>query len=144
MQGYVDPTKETFAAFRGNDRAGPIHMLNLVRFKETATYEDGRKATGAQAYAAYGRDSYPIFSRLGGRIVWRGHFELMLIGPTEEHWDECFIAEYPSVAAFVEMIRDPVYREAVKHRQAAVSDSRLIRLMPAPAGSGFDGDPDAS
>ena len=28
------------------------------------------------------------------------------------------------------MIRDPVYREAVKHRQAAVEDSRLIRLAP--------------
>ena len=56
--------------------------------------------------------------RLGGRIVWQGRFELMLIGPQEERWDHCFIAEYPSVAAFVEMIRDPVYREAVKHRQA--------------------------
>jgi hypothetical protein len=35
------------------------------------------------------------------------------------------------------MIRDPVYREAVKHRQAAGLDSRLIRLAPAAAGSGF-------
>jgi hypothetical protein len=51
-------------------------------------------------------------------------------------WDHCFIAEYPSVSAFVEMIRDPVYREAVKHRQAAVADSRLIldvqALPPSP------------
>ena len=31
---YVDPTKETFAVFRDNDREGPIHMLNLVRFRE--------------------------------------------------------------------------------------------------------------
>jgi uncharacterized protein (DUF1330 family) len=61
----------------------------------------------------------------------------MLIGPSEEYWDHCFIAEYPSVAAFVEMIRDPVYREAVKHRQAAVEDSRLIRLKPLPAGKTF-------
>ena len=29
------------------------------------------------------------------------------------------------------MIRDPVYREAVKHRQAAVKGSRLIRHPPA-------------
>jgi len=43
----------------------------------------------------------------------------------------------PSVAAFVEMIRDPVYRDAVKHRQAAVEDSRLIRLAPGTAGVGF-------
>ena len=32
------------------------------------------------------------------------------------------------------MLRDPVYREAVKHRQAAVADSRLIRLAPATPG----------
>jgi uncharacterized protein (DUF1330 family) len=137
MTGFVDPTKETFAAFRGNDRAGPIHMLNLIRLRERAAYPDGREATGAQAYAAYGRDSAPVFARLGGRIVWRGRFELMLIGPPDEHWDIAFIAEYPSVAAFVEMIRDPAYREAVKHRQAAVADSRLIRLAPLASGAAF-------
>jgi uncharacterized protein (DUF1330 family) len=139
MAGHIDPTKETFAQFRAADRPGPIHMLNLVRFRAQAAYPDGRQATGAEAYAAYGRDSFPVLSRLGGRIVWRGGFELTLIGPVDERWDECFIAEYPSVAAFVEMIRDPVYREAVKHRQAAVLDSRLIRMKPAPAGQGFGG-----
>jgi len=139
MSGYIDPTKEAFAAFRQLDRTGPIHMLNLVRFREKAAYPDGREATGAEAYAAYGRASHPIFTRLGGRIVWRGNFELTLIGPGAERWDACFIAEYPSVSAFVAMIRDPAYREAVKHRQAAVSDSRLVRLAPMAAGAGFGG-----
>jgi uncharacterized protein (DUF1330 family) len=78
-----------------------------------------------------------VFARLGGRIVWQGRFELMLIGPAEERWDHCFIAEYPSVAAFAEMIRDPAYREAVKHRQAAVEDSRLIRHAVLPVGKTF-------
>ena len=137
MTGHIDPTKETFAAFRANDRAGPIHMLNLVRLRERAAYPDGRVAAGAEAYAAYGRESGPVFWRLGGSIVWRGQFELMLIGPPDERWDLCFIAQYPSLAAFVAMIRDPVYREAVKHRQAAVEDSRLIRLAPGEAGAGF-------
>ncbi len=137
MTGFIDPTKETFAAFRANDRAGAIHMLNLVRLRERAVYPDERETTGREAYAAYGRESEPVFAGLGGRIVWRGRFELMLIGPEAERWDLCFIAEYPSVAAFVEMIRDPVYREAVKHRQAAVEDSRLIRLAPGAPGTGF-------
>jgi uncharacterized protein (DUF1330 family) len=137
MTGYIDPTKEVFAQFRENDRPGPIHMLNLVRLRDRATYGDGRTATGAEAYAAYGRDSGPVFTRVGGRIAWMGGFELMLIGPSEERWDHCFIAEYPAVAAFVEMIRDPVYREAVKHRQAAVQDSRLIRLKPLVPGKTF-------
>jgi hypothetical protein len=38
MTGYVDPTKEVFAAFRADDRPGPIHMLNLVRLRALATY----------------------------------------------------------------------------------------------------------
>ena len=135
--GHIDPTKEVFAQFRTHDREGPIHMLNLVRLRREAVYVDGRTATGAEAYAAYGRDSGPVFRRVGGRVVWQGRFELMLIGPQEERWDICFIAEYPSVAAFVEMIRDPVYREAVKHRQAAVEDSRLIRHAVLPVGQNF-------
>jgi uncharacterized protein (DUF1330 family) len=137
MTGYIDPTKESFAAFRAADREGPLHMLNLVRLRALAAYPDGRTASGTEAYAAYGRESLPVFTRLGGSIVWSGKFELILIGPTEERWDRCFIAQYPSVAAFVAMIRDPVYREAVKHRQAAVEDSRLIRLAPGTAGLGF-------
>ena len=137
MTGHVDPTKQVFAAFRENNRAGPIHMLNLVRLHAQARYPDGRRATGVDAYAAYGRESRPVFVRVGGRIAWQGKFELMVIGPAKERWDHCFIAEYPSVAAFVEMVRDPFYREAVKHRQAAVEDSRLIRLALLAPGKGF-------
>ncbi len=135
--GHVDPTKERFALFRDLPRDEPVHMLNLVKLKPQATYEDGRKATGREAYAAYGRDSGPVFRRLGGRIVWSGRPDLTLIGPEAERWDIAFIAEYPSGRAFIDMIRDPVYREAVKHRQAAVADSRLVRMAPGKPGEGF-------
>jgi uncharacterized protein (DUF1330 family) len=137
MSGHVDPTRERFGAFRGLADDGPIHMLNLVRLKVDATYPDGRRTTGREAYAAYGRESGPIFRRVGGHIAWSGDFRLMLIGPEEERWDICFIAEYPGAAAFVEMIKDPQYQQAVRHRQAAVEDSRLIRLSPRPTGAGF-------
>jgi hypothetical protein len=36
MMGHIDPSKETFAAFRAQDRPGPIHMLNLIRFRDQA------------------------------------------------------------------------------------------------------------
>ncbi len=135
--GYIDPTREIFGRFRGLEEEGPIHMLNLVRLRDKAAYTDGRDASGAEAYAAYGRESGPIFRRVGGRIAWSGDFRLMLIGPQDERWDRCFIAEYPSGAAFVEMVKDPAYQRAVIHRQAAVLDSRLIRLNPRPVGQGF-------
>lgn len=137
MTGYVDPTREDFAQFREMQRDGALHMLNLLRFRDRAAYDDGTVATGAEAYRAYARESGPIFARLGGRQVWVGTPELTLIGSSDERWDLAFIAEYPSVDAFVAMLRDADYRKAVRHRTAAVADSRLIRIRPAVPGPNF-------
>ena len=78
-----------------------------------------------------------MLARVGAKIIWEGQFYSMLIGPGTEHWDLCFVAEYPSVAAFVEVIKDPVYREAAAHRKAAAADSRLIALKPRPGATRF-------
>ena len=137
MTEYVDPERDQFEEFKKLPRDAPIMMLNCLRFRERAVYEDGREATGAEAYAAYGRDSQPIFRRVGGEIVWRGKPEVTLIGPGDERWDLIFIARYPTAGAFLEMVTDPDYRIAVKHRQAGVLDSRLIRTTELGGGEGF-------
>jgi uncharacterized protein (DUF1330 family) len=137
MSKHIDPERDQFEAFKALPRDEPVMMLNLLRFRDRAAYPDGRDVTGTEAYAAYGRDSAPVFQRVGGEIVWRGRPEAMLIGPRDEHWDLAFVARYPTAGAFLEMVTDPQYREAVKHRQAAVLDSRLIRTAEADAGQGF-------
>jgi uncharacterized protein (DUF1330 family) len=143
---HVDPERAQFDAFKALPRDTKIHMLNLVRFKDEATYPDdhplaGKGLSGAEAYANYGMDSGPVFQRVGGSIVWRGSMEAMLIGPEGEKWDAMFVAEYPNSGAFMEMVTDPVYRQAVVHRQAAVETSRLIRtapgLLPSRSGTVF-------
>ena len=143
---HVDPERAQFDAFKALPRDTKIHMLNLVRFKDEATYPADhpladRGLSGAEAYANYGRDSGPVFQRVGGSIVWRGSMEAMLIGPDGEKWDAMFVAEYPNSGAFMEMVTDPVYRVAVVHRQAAVETSRLIRtapgLLPSRSGTVF-------
>jgi uncharacterized protein (DUF1330 family) len=137
MTNHVDPERDQFEAFKALPRDEPIMMLNLLRFRDKAAYDDGRAATGTEAYTAYSRDSASVFQRVGGEIIWRGKPEVMLIGPKDKQWDLIFIARYPSAVAFLEMVTDPKYREAVKHRQAAVLDSRLIRTTEIEAGQGF-------
>lgn len=137
MSHYVDPQRDQFEAFKALPRDTPVMMLNMLLFRDKAAYPDGRDATGAEAYRAYGEASAPVFQRVGGEIVWRGIPEVMLIGPFDKQWDVAFVARYPSAAAFLDMVTDPVYRDAVKHRQAAVLDSRLIRTRPAEGGTGF-------
>lgn len=132
---FVDPDRALFDAFKALPRDTPIHMINLVRFRDRATYPADHALasaglSGAEAYANYGRDSGPVFQRVGGHVVWRGAMETMLIGPADECWDALFIAFYPHAGAFLEMVTDPMYRQAVVHRQAAVLTSRLIRTAP--------------
>ena len=137
MSNYIDPEREQFEAFKALPRDIPVMMLNLLKFRDKAAYEDGREVTGAEAYAAYGRETAPVFKRVGGEIIWRGKPEVMLIGPQDKQWDMIFIARYPTAGAFLEMVTDPDYQAAVRHRRAAVLDSRLIRTTEVQHGSDF-------
>ncbi|MCH9696198.1 MAG: DUF1330 domain-containing protein [Gammaproteobacteria bacterium] len=139
MPFYVDPERQQFEAFKRLPRDVSVMMLNFLRFRDEAIYADGHQATGAEAYAAYGKESAPVFTRVGGEIIWRGKPEVMLIGPQDKHWDLVFVARYPTAAAFLEMVTDPDYQLAVRHRQAAVLDSRLIRTSETGEGGGFAG-----
>ena len=52
-QRAIDPTRESFKAlFERAPAQGPVQMLNLLAFKDTA--EDGGR-TGRQAYAEYSK-----------------------------------------------------------------------------------------
>ena len=140
--GSIDPTRPQFDAFKALPRDTPIHMLNLIRLRPLADYppdhpDHNRWLTGLEAYRAYGRTSAEIFARVGGKQIWAGKPETVVTGPADEHWDLAFIAEYPSAGAFLAMVTDPEYREHVKHRTAAVEDSRLIRMAPVIPGETF-------
>ena len=139
MSTAVDPTRAQFDAFKALPRDTPIHMLNLIRLRALADYPSdhanhARGMTGAEAYKAYGMGLAPFLASLGGRQVWAGRPETVVTGPADERWDLAFIIEYPGSAAFLAMVTDPAYKDVVKHRTAAVEDSRLIRLAPMEAG----------
>ena len=134
-ESYIDPSRENFAKFKALPRDTPIHMLNLVRFKDKATYPEGHELagkglTGAQAYAEYMRTIQPVLARSGGQFAWAGAFEAMVTGPAEWEWDETFVMAYPDAAAFFSMLKDPDYAPVVIHRQAAIATSRLVRFAP--------------
>ena len=139
---YIDPSPANFQAFKDLPRDEPIHMLNLLEYREQAEYPQGHEHagkgwSGRRAYEEYGKTSGPIFRRVGGTIVWRGSFQTMVTGPDAKCWHDGFVAQYPNAGAFFEMIKDPEYQQAVVNRTAALVDSRLMRFEPGEAGEGF-------
>ncbi len=129
MTAFIDPDRDIFAAYAKSSIQGPVQMLNLLKFQEKATYEDGTAATGPEAYKTYGKLSQPFFEKNDGKIIWSGEPQAMVIGPVDE-WDAAFIAEYPSKDHFLSMVLDPDYQAITFHRKAALANSRLLCLTP--------------
>ena len=91
MTAYIDPSPDNWALFKSLPRDTPIHMLNLIKFRELADYpadhpNHGKGLTGREAYALYKAGIAPILARLGAAMVWQGPLECAVTGPAGE-WD---------------------------------------------------------
>jgi uncharacterized protein (DUF1330 family) len=123
---YVDPTGEQVKRLAESSDDSPIIMLNLLRFKQVADGPfEGEDVTGREAYERYAEAVAPCLDKVGGRIAFAIDCAETVIGADGE-WDLCAGAEYPSRAAFLEMIADPAFGEAHPLRTGALADSRLI------------------
>ena len=133
MTGYVDPSRENWQAFKDLPRDRPIHMLNLIKFRDLAEYPEGhpnhgKGLTGREAYAIYYEGFQRVVAQDGAAMVWEAPIECVVTGPAGE-WDEAFVMGYPNSAVFMVMVKNEEYiRDVVPHRTAAVADSRLIRF----------------
>jgi uncharacterized protein (DUF1330 family) len=125
----VNPTLEHLAAFsRGTPDDAPIVMVNLLKFRERADYDDGGAAgiSGRKAYGNYSKAVMPLVLEVGGRPLWMGDVRAGVIVPEGEAWDEVVLVHYPSRRAFLKMVNSDAYRAVLHHRTAALVDSRLI------------------
>lgn len=105
----------------------PVVMLNLLRFRDRAAYkDDSEDCSGRDAYKRYMREAARSVSEVGAEVIWSGRTLGSLIAPPDESWDQVLLVRYPSINAFLAMIESPEYKGVVKHRTAALEDSRLV------------------
>lgn len=119
----VHPTPEQAMAFFGGGDAGPICMVNLLKFKDKAEYADGSEPelSGRDAYMRYGAAVQACLASVGGSARFSGFVTGLLLGEVEELWDMVAIAEYPSRAAMMQMVQSPEYQAITKHRDAGLA-----------------------
>jgi len=112
--------------------AGPIVMVNLLKFKERAAYEDGRGTTlsGREAYDIYGRGVMKLVAGVGGRILLSAEVTFLMLGQVDPLWDRIALAEYPNRAALVRMAMSPSYQEIAPHRVAGLAGQLNIETVP--------------
>ena len=93
-------------------------MVNLLKFKAPG---------GLGRYLQYAREVAPHLERVGASVRYGGTAPSVIIGDGERPWwDAILIVEYPTPAAFIEMVTTPEYAKVHEHRAAALDRGDLI------------------
>jgi hypothetical protein len=119
----VYPNKEQIKGFMEPVSEGPICMVNLLKFKEKAEYEDGRDTdlTGREAYALYEEGVKKLLQEIGGGIGFEGDVERLALGEVEELWDVVALAVWPSRGAMFKVMQSPDMQAISVHRSAGLA-----------------------
>jgi uncharacterized protein (DUF1330 family) len=133
VENKLHPSEEQMAGFLEPGHEGPITMVNLLKFRQFAAYEDGRDSdlTGAQAYARYGSAVTRLVRKLGGAMVFSGNVSRLMLGEVEDLWDQVAIVMYPSRKAMLDMVVSEEYREIAVHRDAGLEGQLNIETTDA-------------
>lgn len=123
----IVPNLDQFQQLAASPEAGPVVMLNLLKFKPRAEGEEG---SGAAAYARYGEQVVKMLERQGGKILWMGRGDQVLIGDPAEDWDTVVLVWYPSRKAFIEMVTRPEYEQIHQHREHGLARTVVVACTP--------------
>ena len=131
VENKIIPSEEQINGFLENPDLGPISMVNLLKYKENAMYDDGRETnlSGREAYQLYAAEVIKLISKYGGEFVFAGSVSRLMLGEVEEMWDEVAIAKYPSRKAMFEMTMDPDYQKIHVHRYAGLKGQLNIETI---------------
>ncbi|TWB20341.1 hypothetical protein FBZ89_10752 [Nitrospirillum amazonense] len=132
----IDDTRAALdAAGRTLAEAGPVYMVNLVRYRDQATYEatfeaasDLPPCSGSEAYfQRYARAFQTIARGEDYSVFWVGNVRGVLVGVAGEAWDDIVIVRYASFATLRRILENPAYAEqAAPHRHAALADWKFM------------------
>ncbi|MDC8753962.1 DUF1330 domain-containing protein [Erythrobacter sp. sf7] len=134
VTNQLHPTPEQAMAFFTGGDDGPMCMVNLLKFREKATYPDGSEPdlTGREAYLRYAAGVGACLAAVGGKVRFSGAVTGLLLGEVEELWDMVAIAEYPSRLAMMTMVQSPEYQTIAKHRDAGLAGQLNICTRATP------------
>ena len=118
MSASLEPTPEQIEALAARPADQPVVMINLLQFRA----DDGR-----QSYLRYTQEVTPHLQRVGGTVRYAGESPAVVIGAGEKPWwDVIIVVEYPSPAAFLDMVINEEYVKVHEHRAGGLDRGDLV------------------
>ena len=103
----------------------PVVMVNLLKFKPRADASEG-DASGQEAYGRYAEQMRKVVESGGGRFIWAGRVDSMVIGEEDPGFHVVALVEYPSGQKLLEIAGSQKVREIGEHRSAGLESQWLL------------------
>ena len=131
VENKVTPNEDQINGFLENPEIGPISMVNLLKYKDKAIYDDGRNTnlSGEEAYGLYAAEVVKLVEKYGGEFIFAGKVSRLMLGEVEDLWDAVAIAKYPNRKAMLDMTMDPEYQKIHVHRDAGLEGQLNIEAI---------------
>jgi uncharacterized protein (DUF1330 family) len=132
--GATDPSEEQIRNLLSGDLEGPFHFINLLAFKEVASYPAehelaSHQLSGSDAYDRYGVVALEQVIKRGGRLMTLNGVEKQVIG-SSRGWHRIATMEYQNIKAFIDMLIDPEYQAALVHRESGLEATEVFVTRP--------------
>jgi uncharacterized protein (DUF1330 family) len=109
----------------------PVVMLNLLSFKPDA--DGGNEGmTGEESYRRYAGSMQSFVESKGGRFIWSGRVDSMVMGESDVDFQVVALVEYPSRQAFLEIASSPHVAEIGEDRKKGLAGQWLIATTEEP------------
>jgi uncharacterized protein (DUF1330 family) len=128
------PEREQIQELMAGPADTPVVMLNLLAFKERV--DGGSEAlSGEESYKRYAEQMRTFVESKGGRFVWAGRVDSMLIGASDADFQMVALVEYPSRKAFLEIASSGYVAEIGKDREKGLAGQWLIAMTEQALGT---------
>lgn len=131
----IYPTKEQIEELMSGPADQPVVMVNLLKFKPRADGAGSSEGdgTGREAYGRYAEQMRKVVESQGGRFIWAGRVDSMVIGDEDPGFHVIGLVEYPSRQKFLEITSSDLVREIGKDRSAGLEMQWLIATTETPS-----------
>ena len=124
------PEPEQIKELMSGAQDTPVVMVNLLSFKQEA--DGGNEGmTGQESYMRYGGNMRKFVESKGGRFIWTGRVDSMVIGESDADFQVVALVEYPSRKAFLEIASSPHVAEIGEDRKKGLAGQWLIATTEA-------------
>ena len=118
---------------RTADNDGPIYMVNFMKYRSVAGYDEVENAEGAAKPGISGVEADDLYNptevltRIGAQVVFHGD---VVAQGTPGEWDRMGIVKYASRVSFIQMQERPDFKEKYVHKEAGMLYTIVMGTLP--------------